>query len=155
MFSIKIQLPWKETIPLRVQKNWKISTLKNLIAEMKNWENDRITLYLDNQVLKDNTKLESKEIEEGEILNMTYRGVAKMQIFVRTLQGATATFNIPVNSTHKDIKEQLKDRFGIPVDQQRLIYGGKEIIKDNLLLTEYGVTNNSTLHLVLRLRGGC
>ena len=47
----------------------------------------------------------------------------------------------------------IHDREGIPPDEQRLIYSGKTL-EDNRMLFEYGITRESTVHMVLRLRGG-
>ena len=107
-----------------------------------------------NTTLEDDRTLDEYGVAHGDILHVLLRLLARasMQIFITSLEGRTATLDVDSSDTIESVKQKYQDKRDTPVDQQRLIYAGKQL-EDGYTLAEYGVQRESTIHMVTRLRG--
>lgn len=76
-----------------------------------------------------------------------------MHIFIKTVSGKTITLEVETNESILNIKEKVYDKEKIPVEDQRLIFGAKQL-DDGKTLIDYEIRDTCTLHLFIRLIGG-
>jgi ubiquitin C len=76
-----------------------------------------------------------------------------MRIFVKTLTGMHITLEVEPTDRIEDVKAKIRDKEGMPIDQQHLFFAGKQL-EDGNILQDYSIQKDSNLYLILRIRGG-
>lgn len=160
--ELKINKESKDSIYIKYP-NSKIKIIKTdfcntgyeLIKQINPYNFDKLNLkhglLYKNKYISLSDLLVSFEIKNGDIIELIDRKT--FPIHIKTLTGKTVDINVAPFDNIEYIKSLYQDQEGVPPDQQRLIYNGV-MLKDNKTIFDYKIEKESTLHLVLKLRGG-
>jgi len=139
------------SITLAVESTDTIGLVKDKIREQVEYNKScNVLTYSGRKLLDDELALGSYNIQNGSPLQMALTD--QYEIYVKTLTGKTLTFMVSPFNTIEEVKLKVQDKQGIPPDQQRLIYSGLQL-DTKYTVGDYYIQKDSTLHLVLRLRG--
>jgi ubiquitin C len=141
------------TMTLNVETNDTIEEVKRRITEKEGIPASEQRLIFGGKNLESERTIADYNIQKESTIHLILRLRGGMQVFVKTLTGRTMTIDVEATDSITSIKEKITNKEGIPVTEQRLIFGGKQL-ENERTIADYNIQKESTIYLVLRLRGG-
>lgn len=146
-FTVDTRISGKSYVLCAARTTMMVAELKGRFEAQSHSIAQLYRLVRHGTVLKDDQPLGDGSLVSAHLLSQ----LGNVQIRIKTLAGAVLKLGVRLSSTIEVVKTGIRDMEGIPVEQQRLIFGGN-LLEDHRLLCEYGIMEGSELHLVHRLR---
>ena len=143
----------EKKITLNVEPSDTIEDAKMKIEEKEGIPPEQQILIFSKMQLENNKTLDDYKIKNQSTLHLGIRHKKIMQIFIKFLNGKTLTLDVEPSDTIEKIKKKIQEKEGIPPDQQRLLYMGRQL-EDIYTISNYKILESSTVFLLTKFRHG-
>ena len=144
---IFVKVPNRNHIALEVKATDTIKDIKHKIQDELDIPIYRQLLMFKSKSLESRCTLSSYNIQNECTLHVCQTVVDHIQITVESQSGRIINLKVKVTDTIANIKTRIQSKIGIPNNQQRLEFNGKQLEDDDVYLSDYNILNESTLHL--------
>ena len=144
-----VNIPTGVTLNFNSKPTTSILDIKKEIKKSQDIDIDMQQLIFNEKILEDTKTIDDYDIKEESIIKLKFALKNDIQIFVKNFQSKIIVLDVNKSETIGNIKDKIQDKNGISKNNQRIIINGKEL-EDNKTLNDYGLGNNSTIHLVLK-----
>ena len=132
-------------IILKVQPCETINNIKQKIKDKENISPNKYSITFNDKELNDNKTLKDYNIQKESMLKLILR--EPISLLVKTLNGENIPFEFQLCDLVKDVKKKIKEKEGIPSEQNILIlYNGIKLENENIL-SDYNIQKGSLLEL--------
>ncbi|XP_067911657.1 polyubiquitin-like [Heterodontus francisci] len=153
---LQVKFMTGEIIELVINPSIQVSALKMLIFEKSKvpYYQQRLMVQNGNSVeLKDDKRLSDYNVSPRDVILLLVKNEQCMQIFLKNDKGKISTYDVLSTESVQAFRARVQQQEGVPANQQRLMYEGKQL-EDGRLLSDYNIQPQGTIFLLLRLRGG-
>lgn len=147
--KINIKLPTGKVVSLEAEPTETVKEVKQRLQKYQNVSMDQQNLIFIGRRLEDKHDLQHYKIRQDSILYLFSKFETSFKVNVNIANKKTTTISIEETETIFSVKNKISNKESIPVNQQKLIFGFKEL-EDKKTVLDYNIKSDATINLELK-----